>query len=399
MNSMKSIKLVNLLLGTGFLLGACSIRISDVIPTPRDVVADAPQQSIEPVAQPTTIPLGSSTMTETAPLATVTTGEATPELPTTLKGLLPELPDLGLEGRLVFLSFTERRQVLLALDLATGSPNIIFQSPLNTWMTGASVSPDGEQVVIAYAPPPSEDEPQYGYTGLYVLPIDGSSVPQSLLLAVQSQEAFFNPSWSPDGQQIFFAKYISDDTLEYGFKYFIGRMVYPDGGPEIIVEDAFWHRPSPDGNRLAYATFVPSVYEKELLVVNVDGSNPTLILPTDAFPTVDAPFFSPDDEMLYFSAESQDVPQPTSWLERLFRVQVALAHDASSDWWRVPVSGGAPERITQIYGTGLFGDFSPDGQFIAFISSGGLHIMQPDGNGLITLIGGGDYFGTLDWAP
>jgi hypothetical protein len=61
-------------------------------------------------------------------------------------------------------------------------------------------------------------------------------------------------------------------------------------------------------------------------------------------------------------------------------VQTAAAHNLPSDWWRVPVTGGEPVLVADIDDVGLHGTFSPDGQHIAYISSRGLFVMNPDGS-------------------
>ena len=45
----------------------------------------------------------------------------------------------------------------------------------------------------------------------------------------------------------------------------------------------------------------------------------------------------------------------------------------------------------------MYGEFSPDGDYMAFIAAGGVYVMQPDGSGLEMLIEGEGFFGTIDW--
>jgi Tol biopolymer transport system component len=113
---------------------------------------------------------------------------------------------------------------------------------------------------------------------------------------------------------------------------------------------------------------------------------------------VDSPLFSPDGSAIIFSAVGEG-PQPSlSWLDQLSGVQVASAHNVPSDWWWVPVTGGTPERLTKIYDTGLYGDFSPDGRYIAYLSVSGLYLMTPDGKEITPLLSL-QVIGSLEWIP
>ena len=94
-------------------------------------------------------------------------------------------------------------------------------------------------------------------------------------------------------------------------------------------------------------------------------------------------------------------PEPAAaWVDRLLGVRTAYAapaaHNVPSDWWRVPVTGGAPERLTQIFDTGLHGAAAPGGGWAAFISASGLYVMQSDG-GNVTRLSRQGGTGTVEW--
>jgi Tol biopolymer transport system component len=125
-------------------------------------------------------------------------------------------------------------------------------------------------------------------------------------------------------------------------------------------------------------------------------------LNSEEFPTVDAPFFSPDNQFLYFSAVSEQ-PQSLTWWEKLMGVRIAFArssaHNVPSDFWRVSLIDGEVEQMTDIQDQGMYGTFSPDGEWIAFTSATGLYVMRPDGSGLVQMIEIATMYGTLDWIP
>ena len=160
-----------------------------------------------------------------------------------------------------------------------------------------------------------------------------------------------------------------------------------------LAPAASWPRLSYDGAKLAYVN-----NELELIVARPDGSNPKTALSSDVFEAVDAPLFSRDGDLLYFSAVGTAAESTASLWDQLLGVGVASAHGVPSDWWRMPAAGGEPERLTDIEAIGLYGDFSLDGGHLAFISSEGVYLMRPDGSDVrqireITAIG------TIDWVP
>ena len=164
------------------------------------------------------------------------------------------------------------------------------------------------------------------------------------------------------------------------------------------ARNAFWPRLSPDGSQLVYVSFDPNSNVNDLYVANSDGTHARLVLPSGTFQAVDAPLFSPDGSMIMFSAVARGPTPALSWLDQLLGVQIASAHNIPSDWWRVPVSGGKPEQLTHILDTGMYASFAPDAQHVAFVSASGLYVMEPDGKGLVQLLGFGP-IGTVDWLP
>jgi Tol biopolymer transport system component len=362
------------------LLAACSIQISDATP-----VRPSP-----PVVA-TAIPLPPATG---APFATQSA---------------LSWSNLGLSGRLIF---TEGEAGISVLDLATGAERKIFQPPAGAWLTAAAASSDGQTVVISYAPPPPHGQVQLGYTGLYIMSADGSGTPLPVLERANAQESFFTPAWSPDGQYLYFAHFqpVNDPNASNSFRYTVERMSASGGQPEPLIENAIWPRLSPDGKTLAYLSFDPVTFSNDLYIADPDGRNARPVLQPGTFVAVDAHLFSPDSGSIIFSAvgEGPGLPAeaPTaspalSWVDRLLGVRTVdaasdeslytrllagrAAHNVPSDWWRISLSGGEPVRLTKIYDTSMYGGFSPDGKYVAFVASTGLYVMAPvqDGTGLV----------------
>ena len=77
-------------------------------------------------------------------------------------------------------------------------------------------------------------------------------------------------------------------------------------------------------------------------------------------------------------------------------MRTALAHSVPSDWWRQPIAAGEAERLTNIFEVGMYGDISEDGAHIAFITTNGVQVMNPDVSGVFRLIEI-PATGTLNW--
>ncbi len=306
---------------------------------------------------------------------------------------------LGELGRLIF---TRTTSGVWELDLATGQMRLLFRPEPEgeAWVTAAAVSPNGQTLVLAYAPPPAAGQIQFGYTELYLMPADGSTAPQPFLTRRETNESFFTPSWSADGRFIYYAHLHSPSAADAtatqpAYQYRVERVAYPpapgsggerEAGPsEVIVENAYWPRLSRDGTRLAYVAVMPEVAENRLWVAQADGSQSQPVAGAAEISTVDAPIFTPDGSAMLFSAPS---PTPTSmrpeW-EGWLGVRTAWAHNIPSDWWRVTLVDGQTQQLTQIAGTGFYGDFAPDGRHLAFTAANAVMVMDPDGQNLVRL--------------
>jgi hypothetical protein len=305
-------------------------------------------------------------------------------------------------GLLYFVGIDQEKQKLLTLDVSTGEEKVLFEPPENAWLSEVGVSPDGSQLVLAYAPPPPEGEVQFGFTELYLMPADGSQEPMPLLLRSDLSEAYFNVSW-PVEEFIYFS-HVAPTTDDLGTVIYssqVERLHYPEGKAELLVPAASWPRLSYDGTKLAYVN-----NELELIVAEPDGSTPQIALNPDVFEAVDAPLFSRDGDYLYFSAVGTPGGATTatpanllaSLWDGLLGLRVASAHGVPSDWWRMPAGGGGPERLTDLEAIGLYGDFSLDGGDLAFISSDGVFLMRPDGSD-VRQVRETVAIGTIDWVP
>ena len=300
-------------------------------------------------------------------------------------------------GTLFYILQEPRRQALMRYDFVGDSSQTLFEVPENAWLSHMAASPDGSQIAMTYAHSPGENEIQFGYSSLYLLLADGRSEPRLLIERTAEQEVYFNPTWSPDGHQLYYSHVLPLDEEAFTFSTTLEQLDLASGEVTTVAENGIWPRVSPDGRSLAYVHIDQDSLAAELVLAERDGSNATVLVPRDRFMTLDAPFFSADGQWLYFSAVAEQTSSAT-WWERLLGIEVVSAHNLPSRWWRLPLTGGEPEPLTEEARVGQYGVLSPDGRYLAFGSQSGIFLMQPDGSELHQLLelSAAD---SLSWAP
>ena len=313
---------------------------------------------------------------------------------------------LNLAGKMVFTSANVQQDnpvlKIQVLDLATGQISTLFQTTGLAWIYYMTVSPVAGQIILSYSPPPGNAAP--GQQALYSLPMDGSKLPQLLFNPPSPEDLYPQAEWSADGRYVYYVHSSSVPQVSGQLYpvYEIFRITYPGGQTEKIAENAFWPRISRDSSRLVYVSSDPTDGKNKIFVADADGSNArqVMLTGTQVPEIIDAPIFSPDGKSILFSAPTPKPAYQPNWLEKLMGIQVAEAHTVPSDWWSVPLSGGAPKQITHIQSPVLFASISPDSRLIASYSGNGLFVMKPDGTGLATLIPDlGGLAGIVSWLP
>ena len=343
-----------------------------------------------------------------APVATqpgTTSGSSAPDkIPVTWSAL-------HLTGKLIFVVSASDSNANLVmdvqqLDLGTGGIKTIFQTPPDGYIESAVVSPDNKTLVMSYAPPASQSGATFTPLALFSMPADGSQAPQQLFPVPLTGDQDIEPVWSPDGKYIYYvlvnnAVPPAEPNQHYPIDQ-IYRAAYPGGQPEKILEKAYWPRLSADGSQLIYVSENPDDGTNQLFVANSDASHPHQIFLSGAnAPTIiDAPIFLPDGKSILFSAPTPVQPAAASWLDLLLGVIDVSAHNIPSEWWSVPVSGGAVTQLTHIQAASLYASISPDKRTIASFSGDGVFVMNPDGTDLTMLVTDtGGNMGTVNWIP
>jgi Tol biopolymer transport system component len=343
--------------------------------------------------------VASPTIPQDASPGNTTPSAMTTAIPVTWSGL-------NLTGSLVYVSPPVAGEASFSigirkLNLITGKITPIFTTTGSDWIYYVSVSPDARQLVMSYIPP-SPNNAQSN-RALYRIPLDETAPPQLLFSPPTPEDHYVHVEWSPDGNYIYYAHYNSENRLPGLLDpvYDIARMRYPDGQTEKVADNAFWPRISSDSTQLVYVSIDPDSGKNELYVANADGSNSTRItLSGSPVPDIiDAPMFSADGGQIIFSAPPPPQAYQPNWFEKVSGVQVAKAHNVPSDWWSVPVTGGTPERLTQLQTIRLFGSLSPDKKHIASLSGEGIFVMDEQGSNLTQILSSPGVSGTVSWIP
>lgn len=316
--------------------------------------------------------------------------------------------NLNLTGRLIYAvggvdADNNYINQIHSLDLSKGNLDLLYTAPINAGIHYISVSPDAEQLVMSYAPPPGEHANVV--QALYTMSLDGSQPPQLLFAPPTPQDQYIQAEWSPDGKYIYYTHVnylIPEDPNRASPLYTIFRMEYPGGQPEMIAEEAFWPRLSPDSKRLVYTAKDPISGEYQIKIADADGQNAREVVMSGAYVPEDreAAVFSPDGNFILFSGEVPGESYQPNWFDKFTGVLAVRANGESSDWWSVPVNGGELTRLTNIRHAGLYASISPDKNYIASFSRDNIFVMRPDGSDLTVLVSElRGFTGTINWIP
>lgn len=233
---------------------------------------------------------------------------------------------------------TDREARLQILDLRSGRVETLPPTPTG-FPSGPIWSPDGSTIAFVDGIP-GDDPGTYAGTGLYLISTEGKD------LRLLIDEVGSNISWSPDGREIVFERWVPNTSgdpseAEHATLGLWAVNVATGSLRQITGIDAQVPEWSPDGTLIAYSDGASAIW-----VVNADGTG-------GHRPVTDLP----------------------------------------------PDTGFAPE--TEVFGA----QWSPDGNWISFCSDASrpghhdLYKIRPDGTGLVQLMETPEYECGATWRP
>lgn len=222
----------------------------------------------------------------------------------------------------------------------------------------AAISPDGKYVVYV--------TDAHGQQSMWLRHVATASDVQ---IAPTTNESYHNLAFSPEGDQIYFAKGAR------GVPSTLHRIAVLGGPPQKISDNVMSRVTfSPDGRRMAFVRTFPSGDRDALVAANVDGTDERILAVKGPDETLSpgTPAWSPDgktvacgimdikkNEMTIFGLDPQDGSPVQITTQRWFRVEgIAWAPDGAGllaiatprkslfyQLWYIPI-GGTPYRIT-----------------------------------------------------
>jgi len=185
---------------------------------------------------------------------------------------------------------------------------------------------------------------------LYTIGADGGELRRlSRDAAIQMQ-----PSWSPDGQRITFARAEPDPNAPPPSV----NVASADGSGRRELSPGAMPDWSPDGLRIAFTSEAGGDGTGKVSVMNTDGSGTRQF---DGTPTSDSePRWSPDGRRIAVSA---------------------YGGTSNDDIAVIDVHSGRFRRLTRAPGYEHSPAWSPDGRRIAYVKDGAIHVMRVGGSG------------------
>ena len=399
-----TIKRATIFIAAAMSLCACSITVSQNIPNPTvsgastsaaqfdnstDINGSTDEFELTPRPSRTNLAV---TQAKTTGVVSDAKIELTDLTPTSTLVATPVIVDtLGLSGKIMFTQATGLWQI----NMTDGKLTQLWEPPKGSYLSGLTNSPYGDQLVLAYAPPPSDGRPQIGRTGLYIT--DKSCINDandcgdnlSVFLQRNADQTFTSPYWSPDGKWVYYSHQEDslDDVGNYiGFSMSLNRLqVQGNGIPEILIPYAGQPSMSVDGSLLTYVSYDLETYARGLWVSEPDGSNPRQVVPNNIFGAISGPQISPDGSEIAFAASAMPMANKfdgLSWLDILLGVRKASAHGWRWEIWKVPTIGGDPVQLTRLRLDSPWPAWSPVGGDLAILRLGGVYLLR-DGEALL----------------
>jgi Tol biopolymer transport system component/DNA-binding winged helix-turn-helix (wHTH) protein len=251
----------------------------------------------------------------------------------------------------------------------------------------AAFSPDGNHVAFTVSEPDDR-------AGVYIIVIGGE---KPLRLTGDSSDCC--PVWSPDGRAVAFVRLEQTSYTIYSVSALGGtpKVLYSnrsDLSGHVGMRPAFsW---SPDGNELAVTTVSPPLGRPAITLISLaDGASRPITLPPRDYSDW-CPAFSPDgksvaflrasgpglDEDIYvvpvtggqgkrLTFDSRQLGEGLAWTPDSRDIVFSSWRAGAGTLWRVPASGGSPQRVEGVGTSAIYPAIALNGQRLAYTSDSG----------------------------
>jgi Tol biopolymer transport system component len=262
-------------------------------------------------------------------------------------------------------------------------------------------SPDGSLIAYTHHIAPVGD--QWGGAELHVMKADGSD-DRTLVPAKAKGERAETPTWTPDGQAIYYAHDVPiiDDANRYtGDTLTIDKVEVTSGDSQTVVKDAILPAISRSG-AFVWVNYSVNDSSFQMNIGNLDGSEPRTLLTDKDFQAVWSPVLSADGKTIVFGGSgrtSTKVGSIGGTIAAALNPLVpgrAEAHGLPWDPWIINADGTGLKKLASIGSDEMAMAWSPDEQEIVFSNLSSTYIMRADGGGLTRLLSRGDP-GGISW--
>ena len=217
-----------------------------------------------------------------------------------------------------------------------------------------------------------------GNSEIYIMDING----ENLRNITKNDSLDFNPSWSQDGQSLYFYSKRDGNPEIYSFKSDGTDLKRLTNHPSSDVLPEL----SPDGKTIVFMSDRDSL-SKNIYLMNKDGSNIKPLTQNKSYE--ESPNWSPSGKEIVFTRQLRDSSD--------------TSHAANGEIFIINSNGYNVRRLTNKTGYDSGAKFSPNGKQIAFYGSNennqwDLYLMDSDGTNLYNLTNDSIECYSPDWS-
>jgi Tol biopolymer transport system component len=242
---------------------------------------------------------------------------------------------------MAYLNLDDKRNFVIQ-DLKTGEEHKPSDKTLIPF--GHSWSPDGNSILVVGG---EENQSQtLGYKGeIFLIDIETGQTDEILQLSdydynVPGDDAFplSGLEWFPDGKSFYYL-FFKDRLVKHDLETGKDKILFKSPGFTRGVLDL-----SPDGTKLLFGLEYPGNKKSRLFTMPAEGGKENELCTTQEARGFEIAFWDPDGTYIYF---------------------VELMNNIKTNLWRVPSTGGLPEKVWRSENRVDIFDIHPDGNKVA----------------------------------